>query len=43
MKPTAWRYYNHALLPDCAPHEEVAFRSGKFDIPFSCGGGASNG
>lgn len=38
MKPTAWRYYNHALLPDCAPHEEVAFRSGKFDIPFSCGG-----
>ena len=39
MNPTTWHYYNHALLPDCAPHEAVVFASGKFDVPFNCGGG----
>ena len=38
MKPTTWHYYNHALLPDCAPHEDVVFESGKYDISFSGGG-----
>lgn len=39
MNPTTWHYYNHALLPNCAPHETVVFESGKFDVSFSCRGG----
>lgn len=38
MKATTWHYYKHALPPDCAPHEAVVFASGKFDVPFNCGG-----
>lgn len=38
MKATTWHYYNHALPPDCAPHEAVVFASAKFDVPFNCGG-----
>ena len=22
MKDIGWKYYNHALIPACAPHEE---------------------
>lgn len=44
MTPTTWHVYNHALLPDCAPHEAVEFANGKFDVSFNrAGGGSSNG
>ncbi len=32
---TKWRYYQHALLPECEPHEEPVFDSGRFDVSFS--------